>query len=318
MTKNQEHGQCPLCKKNLGKDIVEVDNTTSFVCISCGNVVVHSSFIPECYGSVLHILSGWTRERTERNEKPIPILSDDAPPNTEGIAVQAILKLPSIPSTIGHQIIKLLSAIQRKSKYFGEEINLSSARDYTLAYLEHFTETNLYRPPFHKLMQQVIELGWVKSAMSQSSLYELTVKGIGEIEKASQVTPESVDCFIAMKFGDDLLDKAFKQAISPAINDTGHRPVQMAYLEHNNTIMDEMIACIKKSRFMVADLTYQNQNVYFEAGFAQGMGIPVIYTCHEDSVDNIMFDTQHSNQIRWIKFDELRIKLRNRILATIG
>ncbi len=82
--------------------------------------------------------------------------------------------------------------------------------------------------------------------------------------------------------------------------------------------MDEMVACIRKSKFMIADLTYQNQNIYFEAGFAQGLGIPVIYTCHQDSVDNIMFDTQHSNQIQWTEFDELRTKLRNKILATIG
>lgn len=317
MTENLEHGQCPLCKKPLQKNAVEIDDTTSLVCMFCGNVTVHNSFVSENYGPVLHILSGWTRERTEKGKKPLPILSNDAPPNTEGIAVQAILKLPSIPSSIGQQIIKLLTAIQRKSKYFGEEINLSGM-DYILAYLEHLTETQLYNPPFLKLLQQVIDLGWLKSAVSKNSCYELTVKGLWEIEKAKQVTPESVDCFIAMKFGDDFLDKAFKQAISPAISDAGYRPVQMAYLEHNNAIMDEMIACIRKSRFMVADLTYQNQNVYFEAGFAQGMGIPVIYTCHENSVDNIMFDTQHSNQIRWAKFDELRIKLRNRILATIG
>jgi hypothetical protein len=282
----------------------------------CGDVIVHKSFIPENYKTILHILSGWTRERTENKEKPLAILSDDSPSNADGIAVNAILKLPSIPSNIGQQIVKLLTALQKKSKYFGEEITLTT-RDYTLAYLEHFNESNLYRPPIFKLIQQVIELGWMKSTTAQDSSYELTVKGLWEIEKAKQVTPDSVDCFIAMKFGDELLDNAFKQSISPAITDAGYRPVQMAYLEHNNTIMDEMIACIRKSRFMVADLTYQNQNVYFEAGFAQGLGIPVIFTCHEDSVDKIMFDTQHSNQIRWTQFDELRIKLRNRILATI-
>jgi len=55
---------------------------------------------------------------------------------------------------------------------------LSSEKDYTLAYLEHFTEISRYRPPFHKLIQQVIELGWVKLASGQNSFYELTIKGI--------------------------------------------------------------------------------------------------------------------------------------------
>ncbi len=50
----------------------------------------------------------------------------------------------------------------------------------------------------------------------------------------------------------------------------------------------------------------------------RGEYIPVIFTCHEYHVEGIKFDTQHTNQIRWTEVEELRVKLKNRILATIG
>lgn len=312
--------RCSLCNRLLDAPPQEQDESFRFECRTCGRVNIHKSFDPERYASVLHILSGWTRERTEAKEKELTILPDNAPPTTDGITVEAILSLPAIPITIDQNVIKLLKAVQRKSKYFGHEVALHSATDYTLAYLEHFAEGTEFRPPFFKMLQQVIELGWLKSSSTPDAgtRYELTIKGLQEIEKFNQILPDSVDCFVAMKFGDEFLDRAYQEGMTPAIRETGYVPLQMAYLEHNNNIMDEMLGCIRRSRFMVADLTYQNQNVYFEAGFAQGLGIPVIYTCHEKSVDDIMFDTQHTNQIRWSEIAELHVKLRNRILATIG
>ena len=82
----------------------------------------------------------------------------------------------------------------------------------------------------------------------------------------------------------------------------------MAFLELNNNILDEMLGGIKRSRFVAADLSFQNQNVYFAAGFAQSLGIPVIYTCHDYRTKDIKFDTQHTNQIRWSDVEELRAK----------
>ena len=35
-----------------------------------------------------------------------------------------------------------------------------------------------------------------------------------------------------------------------------------------------------------------NGNVHYEAGFAHGLGIPVIYTCRADCKDYLRFDTR--------------------------
>ena len=57
-------------------------------------------------------------------------------------------------------------------------------------------------------------------------------------------------------------------------------------------------------------------SVYYEAGFAHGLGIPVIYLCRKDS--ELAFDTNHYPHIIWNDTSELREQLRSRILALLG
>ena len=68
---------------------------------------------------------------------------------------------------------------------------------------------------------------------------------------------------------------------------------------------------------MVADFTGNRGGVYYEAGFAGGLGIPVIWIVHEDDLDDVHFDTRQYNHITYSTPEELRDKLKARILATI-
>ena len=92
--------------------------------------------------------------------------------------------------------------------------------------------------------------------------------------------------------------------------------MNLAFLEHNEKIDDKIIAEIRKSGILVADLTENNQGVYFEAGLAMGLGIPVIWTCRKDNFESIHFDTRQYNYIVWENPGELKEKLKNRIEAT--
>ncbi len=111
--------------------------------------------------------------------------------------------------------------------------------------------------------------------------------------------------------------KAYDDAIEKAIRESGFYPVRVDKLEHNNKICDVIIAEIRKSAFLVADFTGQRQGVYFETGFAMGLGLPVIWLCREDYVDTTHFDTRQYNHIVWENESELHEKLLNRINATI-
>ena len=117
-------------------------------------------------------------------------------------------------------------------------------------------------------------------------------------------------------------DSAYSQGIELAIRDAGYRPLRIDQKEHLNKIEDEIVAEIRRSRFIVADFTQGDDGarggVYYEAGFAHGLGLPVILTCRKDSFKQLHFDTNHYNHIVWGSHEELRERLKYRILRVIG
>ena len=58
--------------------------------------------------------------------------------------------------------------------------------------------------------------------------------------------------------------------------------------------------------------------VYFEAGFASGLGIPVIYTCHAQAMAHRHFDTWSINHLVWKDVDDLARSLQARIEGQFG
>jgi len=141
---------------------------------------------------------------------------------------------------------------------------------------------------------------------------------LGELQKGGH---EFSQAFVAMWF-DSSMDYAWKNGFEKGIEDAGYKPMRIDRKEHNNKIDDEIIAEIRRSRFLVADFTSEPDKprggVYYEAGFAHGLGIPVIFTCHESRINDLHFDTRQFNHIAWTTPEELRTKLKNRISATIG
>jgi nucleoside 2-deoxyribosyltransferase len=118
---------------------------------------------------------------------------------------------------------------------------------------------------------------------------------------------------------DESMKSAYEQGIQKAIEtDTGYQPVRVDRVEYLGDIVERVIAEIRESRFVVADVTGQRNGVYFEGGFAMGLGIPVVWLCRKDEVKKLHFDTSHLNHIVWKNALELREKLSVRIRATIG
>ena len=58
--------------------------------------------------------------------------------------------------------------------------------------------------------------------------------------------------------------------------------------------------------------------VYYEAGFAQGLDIPVFLTCRKGCTKAVHFDIDHINRIEWTTLKELQKKLHKRIEAVLG
>ena len=153
---------------------------------------------------------------------------------------------------------------------------------------------------------------------NQFTRVTVTVQGHSHV--ASQLTStNSSQAFVAMWFNDSM-DAVYNHAIAPAIQAAGYEPYRIDRGNFLNKIDDEIIAQIRQSRFIVADFTHDPEgsvrgSVYYEAGFAYGLGIPVIFTAHEDA--DLHFDTRQFPHILWNpdNLDTLKQELTNRILA---
>lgn len=168
--------------------------------------------------------------------------------------------------------------------------------------------------------------------------FEITTKGIESMEREHS---DSDTAFVAMWF-DKTMDKLFDEIIEPAIRDAWYEPDRVDKRHHNNNITDEIIAGIRQAKFVIADLTcpvtktetneggivQHRGGVYYEAGFAKGLGKEVIFMCRTDKnlVNPVHFDLQQINRIEWTIDDlsnqenliKIRKQLSDRIIATIG
>ncbi|MPM29444.1 hypothetical protein SDC9_75984 [bioreactor metagenome] len=131
----------------------------------------------------------------------------------------------------------------------------------------------------------------------------LTMKGIEYVEKHKSEIKKS-QCFVAMWFNKET-ENLWTQAILPGCLNAGYYPVRIDKYPHNNNIADEILSGIRKSHFLIADFTVQNRGVYYEAGFARGLGKQVIQLCRDDYFNGadlehrMHFDNIQVNTIRW-------------------
>lgn len=102
-----------------------------------------------------------------------------------------------------------------------------------------------------------------------------------------------------------------------AIKECGFNPYRTKGDPTNKSIPDKILAEIARSQFVVADFTGHRHNVYYEAGFAHGLGREVIGCCRHDESDRLKFDTRHLGHVVWKDTAGLRQKLADSIRANI-
>lgn len=148
-------------------------------------------------------------------------------------------------------------------------------------------------------------MGWNLSQVGTADLIEqrqealrLTLKGWERYRKLKVAVTSSRVAFMAMKFGDDELNAAVETCFKPAVSAAGFDLRTIAEGQPAGLIDDQIRVAIRRSKFVVADLTHGNNGAYWEAGFAEGANKPVIYTCHADAwlKEKTHFDTNHLAQ----------------------
>ena len=74
---------------------------------------------------------------------------------------------------------------------------------------------------------------------------------------------------------------------------------------------------IRDSAFVIVDLTHDNFGAYWEAGYAEGLGKPVIYICQKTKFDDAKthFDTNHCTTVLWSMEEDS--SFRRQLIATL-
>lgn len=299
---------CPVCKSTSKKLPMDADGDR-VVCPRCGEFSISRTAIyllggisPE--GRQIANLSGWIREN-----QGVTITTS----NLEDLLAQ---RTPSV----SERAEKLMLAIEMSSKFIGDEVDISYGNDgnhwLSYSWSQSGEEIKFLIEKF------LLEEGhWITK--SENFLLEtkvqITPSGYAFLENVRQEKGAGVQGFCAMWF-DDEVSPIWTDAIYPAIEGAGYKPVRIDKVEHSNRIDDEIMSQIRRSRFVVADFTGNRGGVYFEAGFALGLGLPVIWTVQSKQLKDIHFDNRQYNFLQWDldSLPQFRKNLQNRIEAILG
>lgn len=130
----------------------------------------------------------------------------------------------------------------------------------------------------------------------------LSLEGWEQFEAEKRGQRPGQDGFLAMQFNDPDLERFVSQVLKPSIEqELGCQLHDMRDVARAGLIDNIMRVQIRDARFVIAELTHENRGAYWEAGFAEGLGKPVIYICEQTKFDRYKthFDTNHCTTVTW-------------------
>ena len=204
---------------------------------------------------------------------------------------------------------RFLLHLGRLTNTIGEEIDTSPGRPNhvtSLAWTESTEESEL-----EFLDGYLQEMCWLDEG---TDLPVVSVEGYSRIAEMTH-GQGSTRVFVAMWFSNDMR-RTYSNAIAPAVRQAGFEPYIVGEGRSTERIEDEAEATIRESRFVVADFTHETGesvrgSVYYEAGFARGLGKPIIFTAKAGTKPH--FNTAHFPHIFWKNDADLEEQLTQRI-----
>jgi len=316
---------CPVCRHQSANvtGLDDVDGWT-VACPACGQFKCtmesvkdfdqRANVIPKCRAH----LSGYLRELTERrrlDRAHVPLLVTSRKNVSDSPAAIGVDDaLATYPLPVQGRLDVLLQNLVLMTNEPGTTLKLQSgynalgyaSSEQTLGFLlNQLRDDGLVRIPHVQTMHSpeatVTPKGWNRYA---------------ELERG-RIASEPLQGFIAMWMDRDRRNE-WEPGLREGVRRAGYEPLVIDQIEFVGSISDRVIAEIRKSCFVVADFTGHRPNVYFEAGFAEGLGIPVVFTCQTEQIKKLHFDKRQENTIPWTDCDELSERLHRRIEAVIG
>lgn len=256
--------------------------------------------------------------------RPILITNEPNAPTIAGFAASTINRaIRRFPTDVSDRLDRALLNIVESTRYLGDEVRIDVYPFGPMLFSISETESEYI---FNALSQR----GYVKEKDREQIRVTAIVTPVGwnRVTEIRTKHAPSVQGFIAMWFGKpgieyaghsstEFCNNACKHGFEVGIERAGYKPHRVDFEEYTGDIVNRIISQIRRSKFVVADLTGHRPGVYYEAGFARGLGIDVLYTCHTDDLENAHFDLRNESTLEWDSPDDLAEKLQNKIEAVL-
>lgn len=230
------------------------------------------------------------------------------------------------PKTFAEKIDYILQYLNSHIYHIGEELSLKKEVLHGALFVERYdweNERYVERTPRELEIQTTYmikcleESGYIKrrerwDGPEEERPLTLTPKGYARVDELLKNTSNGKKVLVAMSFNNT---EALREAIRKGIEAAGYIADYIDEAQHNGFITPELLKHIRDSKFVVVDLTHQNNGAYFEEGYAMGLGKPVIQLCKKGI--QLHFDIAQKNTIIWEVENDIPERLKNRIKATI-
>ena len=117
-----------------------------------------------------------------------------------------------------------------------------------------------------------------------------------------------------MPFSDEMTE-VYDGLIRPALEEAGYEVIRADDLEHQQNILNDIVASIETFDLIVADLTGSNPNVYYEVGLAHARARPTVLLTQD--IDLVPFDLKPYRVIQYGR-DFTAAKVLSERLTSVG
>ena len=306
---------CPLCEfKSRGGRVTLVNRILDYAvtCPRCRSFEVTKQALDEIAQLKPELkadISSWVAERNIQKGSNPQIVSSAYQRTPQDTGVVSVSEIRSIflPRSFSERLDRVLLNMAKMSDEPGAPIEFNE----NSIFVCYSWSTNMMSFNLAALHDNA----WLSCAPSVPGKAYVTPGGWNRVSTLEGQSPASNQVFVAIAFANEL-EPAWHDGILKGVASANMRPIRVDEKEHNEKICDVIVAEIRRSSLVIADVTLQRQGVYFEAGYAMGLGIPVIWCCKADDIENVHFDTRQYNHIVWATPEELALKIERRIKAT--
>jgi len=140
---------------------------------------------------------------------------------------------------------------------------------------------------------------------------------------AKQITHRSDtnNCFIIMSFsGNPIIESYYSLAVKPIIEKNNLVPIRIDEQVFTGNITDEIKVNIQNAKLIIADLTEDKANCYFELGYALALGKDfIIQRLNAPGYQvKFEFDIKDYPHILYTTIEDLRLKLDKSVLGILN